>query len=124
MISPSRVIVKTPSAVRCLIASLGSARLLRPSYSVQEAKAVGPSVLHPQDRGDGENQNEPPQTAILRQVHKKQQGEAGLDDRDGQHANQHLGRTDILIGDDELDRGQDQQANVDAYVFSDSTVLV
>jgi len=39
-------------------------------------------------------------------VHEKQKRESRLDDCHRQHAEKHLGRADILIGDEELDPGQ------------------
>jgi hypothetical protein len=80
--------------------------------------------LQAEEDGDGENQDEPTEAAIFRQVHEKEKGHATFDDGDGQHADEHLIGAEILISDHELETGQNQQANIDSYISSDSNSFV
>jgi hypothetical protein len=41
-------------------------------------------------------------------MHKDQNRKQRLDERDNYHADEHLGRINILVGDDELDSSQSQ----------------
>src|SRR5580704_6033037 len=99
-------------------------KLLRPSYAIDQAEAVGPSILHSKDHGYGKNYDEPHESAILRKMHEEQKREPALENGDGQHADEHLGGADVLIGNYELDPSEHQQAKVDAHVSSDSTRLM
>jgi hypothetical protein len=47
-------------------------------------------------------------TALRPQMHKDQNRKQRLDERDNYHADEHLGRINILVGDDELDSSQSQ----------------
>ena len=70
------------------------------------AEAVGPPVLHRQQRRDCKDNNKPKQSAILGKMHEKQESESGLDAGYDQHPGEHRARIHILISDDELDGSQ------------------
>src|SRR5580692_3030998 len=102
---------------------LSQARLLCPRYAVEDAVTVGPSILHPENHGHRENQDEPLESAILPQMHEKQKRQRGLDAGHDQHAHKHLMCADVLIGDEKLYPGQGQNAYVDDEVFAHSVGL-
>src|SRR5450631_1814078 len=56
-------------------------------------------------------------------MHKKQERQRGLNDRDNEHPHEHLRRADVLIGNEELYPCQGQYADVDDKVFFRSITL-
>src|SRR5208282_2244633 len=98
-------------------------RLVSPGNAVDQAEGIGPAILHSENGGNGKDQHKPFQAAIVPQVHEEQNRQPGLNDGDDHHAHKHLGGTDVLICDNELYGGQNQEANVYSEVFAHSTAL-
>src|SRR5208282_1527077 len=91
----------------------------------QHPEGIGPPILHPQQNRNRKDENKPEKSPLfVPQMHEKQYGEPGLDASHNQHAPEHLRGIDMLIGNDELQAGQSQQANIDNQIFSDSAALL
>src|SRR5258707_7177482 len=103
MINPTRAIPQIQIDLECRIDFISrpphSHFLVCPLYAIRDAEAVGPSILQSQDNSNRENDDEPPQSPVLSQVHKIQKGESGFHDRHAHHAFQHLSWTNVLISD-------------------------
>src|SRR5882724_4306042 len=56
-------------------------------------------------------------------MHEEHHCQASLDDCNGQHAQKHMRRVNMLIGNDELQARQSQQANINDQVVLDSITL-
>jgi hypothetical protein len=92
---------------------------MREWYSIDQAKTVGPSILHRQQDKNCEDHNKQQKAPLFRpKVHEEQNCQTRLDTGDYQHSREHLRRVNILIGNDELQARESQQANIDRHVFT------
>ncbi len=89
------------------------------------AKTVRPSILHgEQDKNCKHRYKNDKATALCPQMHKNQNRKQRLDERDNDHADEHLARINILVGDDELDSSQSQQADINYQVLTCCVLFV